>query len=245
VASYAPHFGEEPPLTGLHGSGTVFFSHCNLGCLFCQNADISHLGEGVEIADERLADIFLYIERLGCHNLNLVTPTHSLPMILSALAHASERGFELPVVYNTGGYDTPEALQLLDGVVDIYMPDIKSFDPDFCRKYLQAPDYPEVVKKAVRIMAEQTGDFITDDRGIGRKGLLIRHLVMPGQEQDSLEILNFINNELPVRPLVNIMDQYHPCYRSGEFEQLNHRTPRHTFQKVYEAAAHMGLSLCA
>lgn len=243
VASLGPHFGEEPELVGHRGSGTVFFSGCNLGCLFCQNYDISHQRQGSQVNPEALAEMFLSVQGMGCHNLNLVTPTHVMPQILSALVPAVERGFSLPIVYNTGGYDPPEALALLDGVVDLYMPDVKSFAVDFCEAYFQAPDYPAVVREAVVEMARQVGDFQTDERGVARRGLLVRHLVMPDREEDSRQVLEFLSRELPARPRVNVMDQYRPCFRSHQFPELDHRTPRELFERVRDYALELGLEL--
>ncbi len=243
VASLGPHFGEEPELVGFRGSGTVFFSGCNLGCIFCQNYDISHQRQGAEVSTAQLAETYLRIQAMGCHNLNLVTPTHVLPQVLSALAEAIEAGFSLPIVYNTGGYDPPEALALLDGVVDIYMPDVKSFAVDFCEKYLHAPDYPEVVQQAVVEMARQVGDFQVDERGIALRGLLVRHLVMPQREADSRRVLEFLSRALPARPRVNVMDQYRPCFRGGEFAELDHHTPRELYRKIHNCAEQLGLEL--
>jgi len=243
VASVGPHFGEEPELVGSSGSGTVFFAGCNLGCIFCQNYDISHQRQGSQVTPAQLATMFLHVQAMGCHNLNLVTPTHVLPQVLSALVEAVEAGFSLPIVYNTGGYDPPEALALLDGVVDIYMPDVKSFAVDFCEKYLHTTDYPEVVQQAVVEMARQVGDFEADPRGIALKGLLVRHLVMPEREHDSRRILGFLSREIPVRFRVNVMEQYRPCFRSGEFAELNQRTPQVLYQKVRDYAMQLGLEL--
>jgi len=243
IASCSPHFGEEPPLVGFHGSGTVFFTGCNLGCIFCQNYDISHQRVGQPLTADQLAAVFLKIQTIGCHNLNLVTPTHVVPQILEALAVAVDCGFSLPLVYNSSGYDPVEVLQLLNGIVDIYMPDVKSFAEDFCRMYLHAPDYPEVAQKAVLEMASQVGDFLKDDQGIARRGVLVRHLAMPERESDSLEILRFLSGEIPARLLVNVMGQYRPCYRAGEYDELDHRTSMDVVRRLQAYARQRGLDL--
>lgn len=243
LASCHPHFGEEPVLVGTNGSGTVFFSGCNLGCVFCQNYEISHLRQGTEIDSTRLTVVFLKVQAMGCHNLNLVTPTHVMPVILEALAGAVHEGFSLPIVYNTGGYESRESLMILKDIVDIYMPDVKSFAVDFCTRHLHASDYPQVVKAALATMADQVGDFLTDQAGRATRGLLIRHLVMPERLQDSLEILNYIG-QLPIQVRVNVMEQYHPCYRSWEFSELSYPTPHSVYRRVREYAAEIGLTLC-
>jgi putative pyruvate formate lyase activating enzyme len=243
LASFGPHLGEESVLVGHYGSGTVFFSGCNLGCVFCQNYDISHLRQGAEATEEQLAEVFLKIQSLGCHNLNLVTPSHILPQILSALYQAAQAGFVLPVVYNCSGYDSMEALQLLDGIVDIYMPDLKSLEPEFCEKYFDAPDYPDIVRRAILEMSRQVGDFTVDERGIARRGVLVRHLVMPEQEEDSRQIIDFLSRDVPEKLLVNIMDQYRPCAQSGRYPDLDHRTPRTVYERVRGYAGERGLNL--
>lgn len=243
VASFHPHFGEEPELVGTHGSGTVFFSGCNLGCLFCQNSDISHGLEGIPVDTEQLAGIFLRVQQLGCHNLNLVTPTHVVSQILEALVIAVDNGLRLPIVYNTGGYDSLEVLRLLDGVVDVYMPDLKSLSRDFCEQYLHAPDYPERVRQAVTEMARQTGDFETDAQGWACRGVLIRHLVMPEREEDSQSVMDFLRDRVLAKVRVNVMAQYRPLYRGGEFPELDHRTPMATWRRVRDYARQRGLEL--
>jgi putative pyruvate formate lyase activating enzyme len=179
VSSYAPHFGEEDPLVGRHGSGTIFFTHCNLYCLFCQNYEISHGGEGEEVSVEDLAAAMFYLQKRGCHNINFVTPSHQVYQILAALPLAIEGGLNVPLVYNTGGYDALETLQLLDGVVDIYMPDFKFWDPKVAGDLCQAEDYPEIACQAVTEMHRQVGDLVVDEQGVARRGLLVRHLVLP------------------------------------------------------------------
>ncbi|UCF94107.1 MAG: radical SAM protein, partial [Desulfobacterales bacterium] len=179
VASYNPHFGEEAPLVGTSGSGTIFFAHCNLMCLFCQNFEISHEGCGQEVSTSVLAGLMLALQRQGCHNINFVTPTHVVPQILAAVEAAVPEGLAVPLVYNTGGYDLPHTLRLLEGVVDIYMPDFKFWDPEIALKACNARDYPEVAQQALIEMHRQVGDLVVDEKGIAQRGLLIRHLVLP------------------------------------------------------------------
>jgi putative pyruvate formate lyase activating enzyme len=192
---------------------------------------------------EQLAEIFLRVQRLGCHNLNLVTPTHVVSQVLEALVIAVDSGLRLPIVFNTGGYDSLETLRLLDGIVDIYMPDIKSLAQDFCEKYFHAPDYPELVRLAIIEMARQTGNFETDAQGLARRGVLIRHLVMPERETDSQSVMDFIRDYVPARVRVNVMAQYRPMYRSGEFPELDHRTPAATWKRISDYARQCGLEI--
>ena len=221
VASYAPHFGEESPLAGQFGSGTIFFTNCNLGCVFCQNYEISHLGEGEEVTAEQLAAMMVRLQEMGCHNINFVTPSHVVPQILEALPAAIDRGLSVPLVYNSSGYDSVETLALLDGVVDIYMPDFKFWDKDSARRLAGAPDYPEKARAALREMHRQVGDLAIGANGIARRGLLVRHLVMPGGLDETREILDFLAREISVDTYVNVMDQYRPCGRAGEFPPIN------------------------
>ncbi|MEK6672409.1 MAG: radical SAM protein [Nitrospirota bacterium] len=223
VNSWGPHFGEERPLVGRFGSGTIFFSQCNLRCLFCQNWRISHLGEGDLITVERLAQIMMEVQGMGCHNINLVTPTHQMPMIIHAIAIAADMGLDIPIVYNCGGYESIEALKILDGVVDIYMPDFKYSDPEMSLKYSKAKDYPEKAMAAIREMHRQVGDLIIDKRGIGVQGLLVRHLVLPDGVAGTGEVVRFIAEEISKDTCINIMDQYHPCYKALEHPPLDRR----------------------
>ena len=210
VASYFPHHGEEDCIKGWRGSGTIFFSGCNLQCVFCQNWDISHYRAG-EVSDAlRLAEIMLELQALGCHNINLVTPTHVVPQILEALSVAVERGLRLPIVYNTGGYDSLETLKLLDGIVDIYMPDFKIWDEQVAKRFLHAEDYPEIARQAIKEMWRQVGDLVIDNYGLARRGLLIRHLVMPCGLAGTKEFSEWLVREVSKDTYVNIMSQYHP-----------------------------------
>lgn len=220
VSSVGPHFGEEPPLVGVRGSGTVFFAWCNLACVYCQNHELSHLGHGVEISDEDLAEVFLGIERSGCENLNLVSPTHYAPQILAALDLAARDGLGLPLVWNTGGYEAPWTLALLDGVVDIYMPDLKYAEAAVSLRLSGARDYPARAFAAVREMHRQVGDLTFDARGVATRGLLVRHLVLPGGLAGTPEVVRFLADEVSADTYVNIMAQYRPCYRALEFPEL-------------------------
>ncbi len=220
VASAGPHFGEERELVGRGGSGTIFFAGCNLGCIFCQNYDISHLRAGREVTPEKVAEMMLALERQGCENINFVTPTHVVAAMVEAIELARAQGLTLPIVYNSGGYDGVEALELLDGYVDIYMPDAK-YGPGAPAADLSAtPDYFERMKEALREMYRQVGDLAVDGRGVATRGLLIRHLVLPAGLADSEPVLKFIADELSPDSYVNIMAQYRPCYRADEVPAL-------------------------
>lgn len=224
VASFGPHFGEEAPLVGSHGSGTVFFSQCNLHCEFCQNHDISHTGAGRETSAESLAGIFLSLQKTGCHNLNLVTPTHVTPQIVEALAVAAEMGLTMPVVYNCGGYESVSTLRELEGVVDIYMPDVKFLDAAAAGRYCDAPDYPDVVRAAVKEMARQVGPLVIDRRGIAERGLLVRHLVMPGDASTTRRVIDFLAGDIGTDTYLNLMNQYRPCGLALSFPEIGRRT---------------------
>jgi putative pyruvate formate lyase activating enzyme len=220
VASFGPHFGEEDPLVGQHGSGTIFFSHCNLFCSFCQNWEISHGGEGEEIEVEDLAAIMLRLQAQGCHNINFVTPSHQVPMILAALPHAIAGGLRLPLVYNTGGYDSLATLRFLDGIMDIYMPDFKFWDEKVAAALCNAPDYPEMARPAVKEMHRQVGDLVLDEPGVALRGLLVRHLVLPDGLAGTKEIMHFLAQEISPRTYVNVMGQYRPCGQAHQHPSL-------------------------
>ncbi|MBI4506541.1 MAG: radical SAM protein [Chloroflexi bacterium] len=224
VSSHFPHFGEEDCLRGWRGSGTVFFTSCNLRCVFCQNWEVSQAREGHTVTPERLADIYLQLQEWGCHHLNWVTPEHVVPQALEALYLAVQRGLRLPVVYNTSAYDAPECLALLDAVVDIYMPDFKFWDAELARRYVGARDYPERVRHSIREMHRQVGDLAIDpETRLARRGLLVRHLVMPGFLDDSREIFRWLASEISPDTYVNVMDQYHPdgaVLRSEKYAEL-------------------------
>lgn len=242
VSSWGPHFGEERPLVGRYGSGTIFFGNCNLGCIFCQNYTISHLGEGREMSFERLAEVMLELQGMGCHNINLVTPTHQMPMILRALSIAARDGLEIPVVYNCGGYESIEAVKLLEGVVDIYMPDFKYADPEMSFKYSKARDYPSVAKAAIREMHRQVGDLMMDESGVAVRGLLLRHLVLPEGVAGTAEVVRFIAEELSKNTYVNIMDQYRPCYKAYDNPPLDRRITGEEFTEAVNLALKAGLT---
>jgi putative pyruvate formate lyase activating enzyme len=221
VADHNAHFGEETPLVGRNGSGAIFFSHCNLRCNFCQNYEISQMGEGRELDDDQLASIMLDLQRSGCHNINLVTPSHVVPQILSAVRIAAQRGLTVPLVYNSSGYDCMETLKLLDGIVDIYMPDFKFWDAKVAQDTCNAPDYPEVARQALIEMHRQVGNlYIDPTSGLAVKGLLVRHLVLPGGLAGTASIMAFLANELSSETYVNVMSQYHPCGRAREMPAL-------------------------
>jgi putative pyruvate formate lyase activating enzyme len=241
VSSFNAHFGEEDPLVGTHGSGTIFFTHCNLLCIFCQNYDISHLGQGEETSDERLAGIMLALQKKGCHNINFVTPTHVVPQILSALYIAVQKGLSLPLVYNTGGYDAVETLTLLDGVVDIYMPDFKFWDSRIAKATCNAKDYPEVAQMALLEMYRQVGDLVTDETGIAKRGILLRHLVLPHGLAGTREIMRFIARRISTNTYVNIMPQYRPCGRAGDIKELSFYPSKEDYETALQAAEEEGI----
>ena len=223
VSSAFPHFGEELPLVGYHGSGTIFLTHCNLRCIFCQNCDISHLGNGEPMTSSDMARVMVGLQEMGCHNINFVTPTHYAPQIVASLPEAIEKGLRLPIVYNCSGYEFIEVIRLLEGVVDIYMPDAKYMDRKHSRKFSNAPDYPEVIKEVLKEMHRQVGDLTINPKGIAERGLLIRHLVMPNGVASSEAVLRFIAEEISTHCYVNIMDQYRPEYRAHEYPEINRR----------------------
>ncbi|APG28146.1 radical SAM protein [Syntrophotalea acetylenivorans] len=241
VASYGPHHGEEQVLVGRRGSGTLFFSRCNLRCVFCQNWDISQEDRGREVTATELAAMMLELQGLGCHNINLVSPSHVLAPLLAALFLAIRKGLRLPLVYNTGGYDSPEALALLDGVVDIYMPDMKFADSKVAQPLLGVADYAEVNRKAVREMHRQVGDLVLDDQGIAQRGLLLRHLVLPENLAGSDRVLSFIAEQLSRNTYLNLMDQYRPCYRADRYPPLDRSTSRAEYRRAVRWAEAAGL----
>ncbi|MCX8073537.1 MAG: radical SAM protein [Candidatus Binatia bacterium] len=243
VANAFPHFGEEDCLRGWKGSGTVFFSFCNLRCVFCQNWDVSQLGEGTEVQAEELAALLLDLQRRGCHNINLVTPEHVVPQLLEAVLLAAEAGLELPLIYNTSGYDSLASLRYLDGVIDIYMPDFKYASPALAKLYLKAEDYPQVARAVVREMHRQVGPLCFDSRGLARRGLLVRHLVMPGAKDDALEILRFLAEEISPDTYVNLMDQFHPAgaVLAGKYPELLIHNVKRDRDELEIAARSFGL----
>jgi len=241
VASYGPHHGEEDPLRGWAGSGTIFFNWCNLRCAFCQNWDISQRGNGRETNPSELADVMLQLQSQGCHNINLVSPSHVVAQIIAAVEDAAARGLRLPLVYNTGGYDSPEALALLDGVIDIYMPDMKYGDSRLARKYSKVRSYVEVNRAAVKEMHRQVGDLVLDANGIAQRGLLVRILVMPHDIAGTEQSLEFLATEISKRTYLNLMDQYRPCFRAGEYPELNRPITAEEYREALVAAERHGL----
>ncbi|UCF30985.1 MAG: radical SAM protein [bacterium] len=242
VSSAHAHFGEEAPLTGSRGSGTIFLTNCNLGCLFCQNYDISHEGAGRRITVEELANLMLLLQGQGCHNINFVTPTHQIHAIVQALVSAAERGLKVPLVYNTGGYDSVDTLRLLEGIFDIYMPDLKFSDPRVARDLADADDYPEKAREAVREMHRQVGDLVLNDRGVALRGLLVRHLVLPHDLAGSGETLKFLAEEVSADTYLNIMAQYRPCYRAIGMPRIGDRLQQKDFTGVLSLARKLGLT---
>ena len=239
VSSVQPHFGEESVLVGTHGSGTIFITNCNLGCIYCQNYDISHLGYGQRMTEEKLAIHMLNLQNNGCHNINFVTPTHYTPQIVKAVRIAVEKGLHLPIVYNCGGYEAKNTIELLDGIVDIYMPDIKYGNEKNGEKYSNAPDYFMVCKEAVKEMYRQVGDLKVD--GVAWQGLLIRHLVLPNGLAGSAEVLKFIATEISTKSYVNIMLQYRPMYKAYEHKELNRGIKMSEYRDAIAIATKLGL----
>ncbi|MEW6584270.1 MAG: radical SAM protein [Nitrospirota bacterium] len=241
VSSSNPHFGEEAPLVGRNGSGTIFLTNCNLLCVFCQNWEISHQNEGVEVDLKTLAGMMLRLQKMGCHNINFVTPTHVVPQILDALPSAIEGGLKVPLVYNTSGYDSVETLRLLDRVFDIYMPDFKFWDSEISKKYMKAPDYPQAAREALKEMHRQVGDLELDERGIALKGIILRHLVMPGGAAGTREIMRFVAREISPNTYVNIMDQYRPCGNAYKYPPINRRITDEEYEEALTAAREEGI----
>ena len=247
VASWFPHFGEEDCLRGRRGSGTIFFSGCNLRCVFCQNWDISWGNlKGVVATPERLAAMMLELQGLGCHNVNFVTPEHVVPQVLEALPLAIESGLRLPIVYNTSAYDSLESLRLTDGIVDVYMPDFKLWTNEASRRYLRRADYPDVARESIREMHRQVGDLELDERGLAVRGVLLRHLVMPGLLEETEAILRFVAEELGTGCYVNLMAQYYPSGRvgrDGEFAEIDRHLFREEYAQALALAEELGLRL--
>ena len=241
VSSYSPHFGEEDPLVGTGGSGTIFMTHCNLGCIFCQNYEISHLSQGVPVATSDLAEMMLSLQRRGCHNVNFVTPTHMVPQILEALPEAIEEGLQVPLVYNCGGYEEVDTLRLLDGIFDIYMPDFKFWESKVAAKFCSAPDYRDKVCAAVKEMHRQVGDLTLDKAGVAQRGLLIRHLVMPDGLASTRDIMRYLANEISRNTYVNVMSQYRPCGEAHEYPELRRSITAEEFREAVSMAQEEGI----
>ncbi|MDP6775575.1 MAG: radical SAM protein [Candidatus Latescibacteria bacterium] len=243
VTSCFPHLGEEDPLRGRRGSGTIFFGWCNLRCVFCQNYDISQAEAGVEVRPQQLAEMMLALQKEGCHNINWVTPEHVVPQIMEAMPIAVREGLRLPIVYNTSAFDSLESLRQMDGIVDIYMPDFKYWSEDKSERYLRTAAYPEAAREALKEMHRQVGDLEIDDQGIARRGILLRHLVMPDGLEETRAIMRFLADEISPDTYVNIMAQYHPANRVGadRFEELSRRVSHLEMTEAYEIAREAGL----
>ncbi|MBC9785810.1 radical SAM protein [Heliobacterium chlorum] len=243
VASYGPHWGEERPLVGTGGSGTIFFSYCNLSCVFCQNFDISHEAEGEEVDGARLGAIILSLQKQGCENINLVSPTHYVPVILDGLTQAAEKGLHVPIVYNSGGYDSLEILQLLDGIIDIYLPDFKFASDDLGQRFCGVKDYASVAKAALKEMYRQVGLPQLDEEGTAQKGLIIRHLMMPALPDNTLDAIRFIVDEVSPQSWVNVMAQYYPAYRAEEHPPIDKPLSRREYLQVIKQIKLLGPEL--
>ena len=243
VGSYAPHYGEEDCLRGTNGSGTIFFSLCNLKCVFCQNYDISQDGEGIEVSPEDLAAMMLDLQNRGCHNINFVTPEHVVPQILEALPLAVQMGLRLPLVYNTGAYDSMESMRMMEGIVDIYMPDFKYWSNERSQKYLKAKDYPETARTVIKEMHRQVGDLVLDENGLAKRGVLLRHLVMPDGLEDAENIMGYLSQEISADTYLNIMSQYFPAGKVSEikYQEINRRPYSQELATVEKIARQCGL----
>jgi putative pyruvate formate lyase activating enzyme len=246
VASYFPHFGEEDCLRGRRGSGTIFFSGCNLRCVFCQNHDISWEVRGELVTAERLAEMMLELQAIGCHNINWVTPEHVVPQILEALPLAFARGLQLPIVYNTSAYDSLDSLRLMEGIVDIYMPDFKVWKSETARRYLKRADYPDVAREAIFEMNRQVSDLVLDGSGMARRGLIVRHLMMPGLLEETEAILRFVADELGTGTYVNLMSQYYVSGKvgqNGQYEEIARGIHREEYEQALALARGLGVRL--
>ena len=242
VSSYGPHFGEESVLVGFNGSGTIFFTSCNLGCIFCQNYEISQLRIGDEISFEDLARIMIKLQQLGCHNINLVSPTHQIPQIVKSLKIARSMGLKIPIVYNTNAYDSVETLKILEGIIDIYMPDAKYSDNNVARELSDAPSYFEVMKEAIKEMQRQVGDLLLNGNGIAVRGLIVRHLVLPNGLAGSELIFKFLSQSVSKNVFLNIMDQYRPCFKATSHAKLSRRITKGEFEEAIKLAKKYGLN---
>jgi putative pyruvate formate lyase activating enzyme len=243
VSSYNVHFGEEPPISGTRGSGTIFFTSCNLRCIYCQNFPISQLGNGLEVTTQDLAEMMISLESRGCHNINLVTPSHFVPQILEALSFAWERDFDLPLVYNSSGYDSVEALKLLEGIIDVYLPDMRYSDNQVAKRLSSAQDYVEVNREAIKEMYRQVGDLVTDAEGIAKRGLVIRHLILPHNLAGSKKTFEFIKAEISPKVYVSLMGQYFPSYKATEDVSINRKITKEEYELAKKSFFECGLTL--
>lgn len=244
VASYFPHFGEEPPITGTRGSGTIFLSYCNLRCIFCQNYKISHYGEGYELGEEELARIMIELQARGCHNINFVTPTHVVPQLVKALKIAADKGLRIPIVYNCGGYEGIEALKLLNGIVDIYMPDLKYSDDKVAKMLSKAPDYWKVIQEVIPEMHRQVGDLVLDENGIAIRGLLVRHLVLPKGLSGTEKVVKFVVEKVSKDTYFNLMSQYYPCFKAIGHPDIGRPITDDEYQEAVRITEEYGLTRC-
>lgn len=241
ICSYMPHHGEEPPISGKNGSGTIFFSNCTMGCLYCQNYEFSQMGEGKEVETEELADFMLRLQKLGCHNINLVTPTHIMPQILKALFSAIPKGLSIPLVYNTSGYESPEIIAMLDEIVDIYLPDMRYADESMAKKFSRAPGYPHYNQESVIEMHRQVGIANIDEKGIITKGLIIRHLVLPNNISGTEKIMKFISENISKDTYISLMSQYLPCYKADQTKEISRRITSEEYRAAEDIMLHYGL----
>ena len=241
VASADAHFGEEPPISGWRGSGTIFFTYCPMRCIYCQNYPFSQLGQGRSKSVEALASIMTALQQKGCHNINLVTPAHFIPQILRALRKAVLKGLSIPIVYNTSSFESPEILSLLDGIVDVYLADMRYHDPEKSARYSGTDQYPQISKSAVKEMYRQVGCLVIDESGIARRGLMIRHLVLPNRIAGSKGIFSFIANQLSPSIPISLMSQYYPAYRASDYPELNHRITGREYQEALDWLEESGL----
>lgn len=242
VYSWFSHPGEEPPISGTKGSGTIFFTHCTMHCVYCQNYEFSQLSDEKEITVEELSRIMLSLQKQGCHNINLVTPTHFVPQILEALSIAAKAGLNVPIVYNTGGYDLVSVLQVLDGIVDIYLPDMRYGEDGPAKEFSNAPDYVKINQEAIKEMHRQVGDLVLDEHGIAKKDLLIRHLVLPNGLASSEKVFKFLSEKISKNVYISLMSQYHPVYRAREYPAINRRITKEEYEEAFELLLKYGLS---
>lgn len=240
VSSFCPHHGEEPPISGYHGSGTIFFSHCNLSCVFCQNYEISQKGEGEEVGSEKLADMMIRLQKIGCHNINFVSPSHVIPHILEGLVIATEKGLTIPLVYNSNGYDSLEMLSLLENVIDIYMPDFKYSSDKNAQDLSGCAGYWEVSTCALQEMFRQVGPLQMTHDGVAQRGLLVRHLVLPHDLSGSYEVLKFLAEEVSQEVYLSLMAQYHPCYKAHGDKRISRRITKNEYTRVLTWAKDFG-----
>ena len=242
VYSYLDPRGEEPPISGSKGSGTIFFSGCNMKCVYCQNYSFSQLDQGNEVSIEELAKIMLHLQKTGCHNINLVSPTHFVPQIVFALEIAFERGLNIPIAYNTGGYEKLETIKALSGAIDIYMPDMRYSSNDMAKRYSDAPDYLEYNRPAVKEMHSQVGDLIIGDDGVAKRGLIIRLLALPRNISGTEESLKFIKDEISQTTYLSVMSQYYPTFKAGSYKELSRGISKYEYKNVVDACHNLGLN---